>query len=198
MLSIGDLSRRTGVKVPTISYYEQMGLIDPPDRFAGNQRLYSSDALRRLSFIRHARDLGLGIDAIRELTTLSAHPQEPCAGAHVIAAEHLESVRERISRLRKLERGAQTNRRLLRCQPGGRLPHHRGPIRPFALLRRVLEPAVPTFLTSKIREGAARSAFFVTVRKVRRQAETSGHVSRRRVPELLSFLPVGGTVLTVW
>ncbi len=104
MLSIGELSYRTGVKVPTIRYYEQMGLIDPPERSAGNQRRYATDALRRLSFIRHARDLGLGIDAIRELTALSEHPQQPCAGAHAIAGEQLESVRQRIKRLRKLEK----------------------------------------------------------------------------------------------
>ena len=48
MFSIGDLSRRTGVKVPTIRYYEQMGLLDPPDRSEGNQRRYGRDGLQRL------------------------------------------------------------------------------------------------------------------------------------------------------
>ncbi len=103
MLSIGDLSRRTGVKIPTIRYYEQMGLIDAPERTRGNQRRYTSEALRRLSFIRHARDLGLDISAIRELTTLSEHPDKPCAQAHAIANSHLAQVRDRIARLRKLE-----------------------------------------------------------------------------------------------
>lgn len=42
MLSIGELSKRTGVKVPTIRYYEQMGLIREADRSEGNQRRYEN------------------------------------------------------------------------------------------------------------------------------------------------------------
>lgn len=103
MLSIGMLSKQTGVKVPTIRYYEQMGLIPAPARSDGNQRRYPSAALDRLSFIRHARDLGLSIDAIRELLELSGYPDKPCCDADRIAAEHLETVREKIVKLRRLE-----------------------------------------------------------------------------------------------
>ena len=48
MLSIGQLSRRAGVKVPTIRYYEESGLMPPPDRTEGNQRRYSNAELERL------------------------------------------------------------------------------------------------------------------------------------------------------
>lgn len=104
MLTIGEMARRTGVKVPTIRYYEQMGLIDPTERSEGNQRRYSSRDRERLSFIRHARDLGLSIDAIRDLLELSAHPERPCGDADRIASDQLKSVRERIEKLRSLER----------------------------------------------------------------------------------------------
>ena len=103
MLSIGEMSRRTGVKVPTIRYYEQEGLIDEPGRTAGNQRRYDQRALETLSFIRHARDLGLSIDSIRALIKLSRHPEHPCAEADQIARDHLAEVRSRIARLRRLE-----------------------------------------------------------------------------------------------
>ncbi len=103
MLSIGALSRETGVKIPTIRYYEQMGLISAPERSAGNQRRYSKSGLSRLSFIKHARDLGLSIEDIRELLTLSAQPDMPCAEANRIAANHLESIRTRIAQLQSLE-----------------------------------------------------------------------------------------------
>ena len=103
MLSIGQLARRTGVKVPTIRYYEQTGLLDPPDRSAGNQRRYSAAQAERLAFIRHARTLGLSIEAIRELVQLSGHPDRPCADADRIARDHLQAVRQRIARLRRLE-----------------------------------------------------------------------------------------------
>jgi DNA-binding transcriptional MerR regulator len=103
MLSIGSLSKRTGVKVPTIRYYEQMGLLKAAERSEGNQRRYERSDLERLAFIRHARDLGLDIPAIRELIRLSEHSQQPCADADRIAAEHLAAVREKIARLGKLE-----------------------------------------------------------------------------------------------
>jgi len=85
MYSIGDLSRRTGVKIPTIRYYEQMGLIAAPERSEGNQRRYERSELERLAFIRHARDLGLSIDSIRDLLALSQHPERPCGEADRIA-----------------------------------------------------------------------------------------------------------------
>lgn len=114
MLSIGELSRRAGVKVPTIRYYEQMGLIAAPERSAGNQRRYSRAELDRLSFIRHSRDLGLSIEAIRALLHLSENPDMPCHEAHVIATEHLSSIRERIARLQRLE--AELTRIETRCK----------------------------------------------------------------------------------
>jgi DNA-binding transcriptional MerR regulator len=103
MLTIGDLSRRTGVKVPTIRYYEQMGLIAPAERSEGNQRRYGRSERERLSFIKHARDLGMTIESIRELIELSAHPERPCEQADRIATEQLKSVRDRIEKLRRLE-----------------------------------------------------------------------------------------------
>jgi DNA-binding transcriptional MerR regulator len=103
MLSIGELSKRAGVKIPTIRYYEQMGLIQAPERSEGNQRRYTQADLERLSFIRHGRDLGLPIEAIKELISLAGHPERPCADADRIAAEHLAAVREKIARLKRLE-----------------------------------------------------------------------------------------------
>ncbi|RWK53734.1 helix-turn-helix domain-containing protein [Mesorhizobium sp.] len=100
MYSIGDLSRRTGVKAPTIRYYEQMGLLEAPERSEGNQRRFAKAELERLAFIRHARDLGLTINSIRQL---SGHADRPCADADRIAKEQLASVRDRIAKLQKLE-----------------------------------------------------------------------------------------------
>ena len=104
MFSIGQLSRATGVKVTTIRYYEQMGLIAHEGRTAGNQRRYSQAGLDRLGFIRHARDLGLSLEAIRALVALEGKGGEICAQSHAIAEAHLADVRDRIGRLKALER----------------------------------------------------------------------------------------------
>lgn len=103
MLSIGELSRRTGVKVPTIRYYEQQGLLPQPERSGGNQRRYSKQEYERLSFIRHARDLGLSLSAIRDLITLNENPQMSCREAHEIANSHLAQIEARIDKLLSLK-----------------------------------------------------------------------------------------------
>ncbi len=104
MLSIGQLANRTGVKIPTIRYYEKLGLIQPPHRSQGNQRRYEPDALKRLSFIKHSRDLGIKIKAIHELIDLSENPQKPCAEADRIAREHLSDIQNKIASLHLLEK----------------------------------------------------------------------------------------------
>lgn len=100
MYSIGDLSRYTGVKIPTIRYYESIGLVEAAGRTAGNQRRYDKDGLRRLAFICHARDLGLPLDAIRALVGLDGGD---CHNAHDIAADHLAEIQARIAQLQRLE-----------------------------------------------------------------------------------------------
>jgi DNA-binding transcriptional MerR regulator len=102
-LSIGDLAARTGVKVPTIRYYESRGLLAAPLRSAGNQRRYGRAELERLGFIRHARDLGFSLEAIAALIELQDHPDRACTSATRIAQGQLGAVREKIRRLRALE-----------------------------------------------------------------------------------------------
>ena len=104
MFSIGELSRRTNVKVPTIRYYEESGLLDAPERTEGNQRRYDLAGLERLSFIKHARDLGFSIEAIAALIELQGHPDRSCAEATDIASAQLADVRAKIKRLRALEK----------------------------------------------------------------------------------------------
>ena len=99
MLSIGDLGRRTGTKVQTIRYYEQIGLMPEPGRTEGGQRRYGDAELDRLGFIRHARQLGFPLDAIRELLALSDNPTHTCAEADSIARRQLRQVEQRMARL---------------------------------------------------------------------------------------------------
>ena len=110
MFSIGELSKSCGVKVPTIRYYEQIGLLTPSDRSSGNQRRYESEGVKRLAFIKHARALGFTLDDIRSLLALSDRQGASCRQATEIVENHLGNVRARIGQLQNLE--AELNRML--------------------------------------------------------------------------------------
>ena len=99
---IGTAARQSGVKIPTIRYYEQIGLLPPPPRTDANRRLYDHAEIRRLTFIRHARELGFDVDAIRKLLSLQDDPGQPCNTADGIAQERLADVERRIKSLKAL------------------------------------------------------------------------------------------------
>lgn len=100
--TIGRVAKAANCKVQTIRYYEQIGLIPAPARTAGNQRVYDNSTIQRLKFIRHARELGFPLQAIRDLTSLSIHPEQSCEAADQIAKEQLADVDHRLQRLQAL------------------------------------------------------------------------------------------------
>ena len=103
-MPIGKAADASGVKVPTIRYYENIGLLPAPPRNEGNRRLYEREDVRRLAFIRHARELGFGIEEIRDLLKLSDNPETSCAAADTIARAHLEQVELKLSKLKALKK----------------------------------------------------------------------------------------------
>lgn len=98
-ITIGALSRETGCKVPTIRYYEQIGLLPAPPRSAGNTRLYGPAHRARLGFIQHCRALGFSQAAIRDLLALTDQPHRSCEAVTAIARGHLEEVNRRMAQL---------------------------------------------------------------------------------------------------
>jgi DNA-binding transcriptional MerR regulator len=102
-LSIGELSDLTAVKVPTIRYYEQVGLLPEPVRTEGRQRRYGDSEVKLLHFIRHARELGFEMDDIRELLDLAARPNQSCHEVDSIALRNLAAIERRIRQLEALK-----------------------------------------------------------------------------------------------
>ena len=116
--SIGRLSAATGVKVPTIRFYEQIGLLPPAARNESDYRVYDEPAFRRLSFIRHARQLGFEIDDIRALLDLADEPERPCGDANRIAERQLAAIDAKIAGLQALR--TELSRMQVACA-GGRV-----------------------------------------------------------------------------
>jgi MerR family mercuric resistance operon transcriptional regulator len=104
-IQIGKLSRQTGCNVETIRYYERVGLLPRPSRSAGRYRLYDTGDVRRLVFVRRARELGFSLDEVRALLVLSAADSEnTCSEVRDLTARHLADVRAKIADLRAMER----------------------------------------------------------------------------------------------
>ncbi|HEX6704862.1 MAG TPA: helix-turn-helix domain-containing protein [Albitalea sp.] len=102
-LSIGFVARQTGCTVPTIRYYEEIGLLPTAARSDAGKRHYDEGAVRRLVFIRRCRDFGFSIEQVRELVSLVDQPQRPCVEVRDIAATHLGEVRSKLAELHALE-----------------------------------------------------------------------------------------------
>jgi DNA-binding transcriptional MerR regulator len=101
--SIGELSRRTDCKIRTIRWYEEIGLLPSAVRTSGGHRVYAESHLERLDFIRHAREFGFPLDAVRALLELSTGAVDvSCESAHEIASAQLAAVEGKLRRLETL------------------------------------------------------------------------------------------------
>lgn len=102
-ISIGVLAQQTGSTVPTIRYYEEIGLLPVGPRTEAGRRLYGAPAVKRLTFIRRCRDFGFSIEQVRELVGLVDEPDRPCVEVRDIASGHLAEVRKKLAELQALE-----------------------------------------------------------------------------------------------
>ncbi|ODT74919.1 MAG: MerR family transcriptional regulator [Pelagibacterium sp. SCN 64-44] len=102
-MAIGKVSAASGVKVTTVRYYEQIGLLPAPPRTDGGRRTYDRKDMERLTFIRHSRELGFDIDEIKTLLELQDSPDQSCDRADGIAKAHLVEVKMKIASLTALQ-----------------------------------------------------------------------------------------------
>lgn len=103
-MSIGALSKQSGVNIETIRYYERISIMPAPARSTGGYRMYAPSHLKRLIFVRRGRELGFGIEELRELLRLVDGHAYTCAQIHELTLEHVASIRRKIADLRRLQR----------------------------------------------------------------------------------------------
>ena len=114
-MNIGQLSRRTGVPIDTVRYYEKQRLLPPPTRSASGYRHYEADDVLRLNFIRRAKVLGFTLDEIRDLLALSSARDGDMAAIRAAAADKLADVERRLAELTRMRDGLRT---LVEACPG--------------------------------------------------------------------------------
>ena len=101
--SIGVAARRSGVNIETIRFYERSGLLKAPPRTAGGHRVYDEGGVKRLNFVRRARELGFTLGQIGDLLALAGQQEPSCAKAAALANTHLAAVRRRLADLARME-----------------------------------------------------------------------------------------------
>ncbi|GAA2865365.1 hypothetical protein GCM10010472_23390 [Pseudonocardia halophobica] len=96
---IGQLAARTGVRVRTIRFYEQAGLLPAPERTPGGLREYDEEAVTRLRFTRSAQSLGLSLAQIAEVLRVRDQQGPPCEHVTELIENHIETVEAKIGDL---------------------------------------------------------------------------------------------------
>jgi MerR family transcriptional regulator, copper efflux regulator len=101
-VNIGQAASAAGVSAKMIRHYEGIGLLPRAQRSQSNYRLYGSDDVHVLRFIRRARVLGFAIEDIRGLLGLWRDRRRPSAAVKKIAARHVGELRNKIAELESM------------------------------------------------------------------------------------------------
>ena len=94
-LTRGAVAKQAGLGIEAIRFYEQKGLIPSPARSESGYRQYSADIVRRLGFIRRAKELGFSLKEIKKLIELYDAPE----GEGAQLRSFVEKIRARRSEL---------------------------------------------------------------------------------------------------
>ena len=103
-MKIGELAKATGLTTKTIRYYELTRLLEEPRRTDSGYRLYTSQDVERLEFIKKAKSLGLSLEEIRDVLLLYEQRQSPCVHVLALLDRKLEKVDNMISELDEFRR----------------------------------------------------------------------------------------------
>jgi len=101
-VNIGEAAIATGLSAKMIRHYESIGLIGPARRTEAGYRRYDDDALRTLRFVRHARELGFGLERIGQLVSLWRDPTRASANVKGIALAHIAELDRQIRLLQQM------------------------------------------------------------------------------------------------
>ncbi|MEZ5702470.1 MAG: Cu(I)-responsive transcriptional regulator [Burkholderiaceae bacterium] len=103
-INIGLAAQLSGISPKMLRHYESMGLLGEVVRTESNYRQYSQADVHTLRFIRRARDMGFGLDAITELVGLWHNRRRSSASVKRIAQKHHDELAQRIAALQGMQR----------------------------------------------------------------------------------------------
>jgi len=106
--TIGQLAKKVGVNIETVRFYERKGLLPPPKRRESGYRVYGEEDVRRLQFIRHAKELGFSLKEIQELLELRVDPNTTCDDVRRKAEQKIADIERRIQELQRVRKALQS------------------------------------------------------------------------------------------
>ncbi len=122
MLKIGEVSKRSGVGVEALRFYEKSGLLDRPSRTFSGYRVYGEEVLERLAFIKQAQALGFSLDEVRRIVEDARKGESPCDEVREIVRRRLAELDERLRELHRYRKELQQT--LAEWDEVGRAPGH--------------------------------------------------------------------------
>lgn len=100
-LKIGDVSKRSGIGVEALRFYEKSGLLEKPSRTMSGYRVYDADVLERLAFIKQSQALGFSLDEIKRIIEDARTGKSPCLEVREIVSRRLQELDERMREMRR-------------------------------------------------------------------------------------------------
>ncbi|WP_411285631.1 MerR family DNA-binding protein [Lapillicoccus sp.] len=111
LVTVGRAAALTGLSAKAIRLYERRGLLPEAERTDSGYRLFTTDDVAVLHFIRRAKALDLGLDEIRDILDLQRCGEQPCQRVAAILDGHLAEIDQKITNLRRLRQSLLTARR---------------------------------------------------------------------------------------
>ncbi len=103
LVTIGHAAKRTGLSAKMIRHYEQAGLLHKANRTEAGYRLYNSQQLQQLNFIRQARALGFSIAQVSSLLDLWRDPKRSSKEVKQLAEQHLDEIKQKVAELQQMQ-----------------------------------------------------------------------------------------------
>ncbi len=101
---VGEIAKIVGVNVETLRYYERIKIMPKPKRLPSGYRYYNDDDLRRLLFIKRAKELGFTLKEIDELLNLRIESKSTCGDVKHLAERRLTDIEEKIRDLKNIKK----------------------------------------------------------------------------------------------
>jgi Cu(I)-responsive transcriptional regulator len=101
-LNIGDAARASGVSAKMIRYYESIGLIPAAGRTGAGYRVYTTNDVQLLRFIRRSRDLGFAVEKIEELLALWRDRSRHSADVKRLATDQINGLERKVTELQAM------------------------------------------------------------------------------------------------